>query len=409
MASVHILYYSYTKNSDGTSPIVIQVYTDKRIKRTLANVRPDQWDPKQKRVKPKSHPNYAVINIKISNEYNRVEALILNNKFDLKRDFIDYFDNLKAGIDPKTVPVEKPKSFKEIVPLYIASLKSGHSMVGYQARLNYFIRESGIGDIRSSQITKEHIDRFIKFMADKGNKRSTMRTQLKIIRYASTFAEKNGYDSKSAAVHNYPLPIAERSLKLKLNKEELSRFKAVDLSDDPRLQQIQDMFLLAVYLRGMRAGDVIQLRQDYFKNGRIVYESGKTKKMFNIKLIPEATEIVNKYLDGRTYLFTFFKWKENKGFDDETNKKARAKHVSSIETVLNAGLKIIAKEKAGLTKNVSFHIARHIFAKMAIDKVKDFNLSMDLVGHSNIEEHERYIRELSQDEELDNAADDIFS
>jgi len=46
---------------------------------------------------------------------------------------------------------------------------------------------------------------------------------------------------------------------------------------------------------------------------------------------------------------------------------------------------------------------------MAIDKVKDFNLSMDLVGHSNIEEHERYIRELSQDEELDNAADDIFS
>lgn len=400
MATVHIIYYSYTKNADGTSPIVIQVYAGKRIKRTIANVKPEQWDSRAKKVKPKSHPNYAVINIKISNEFNRIESLILNNKFDLQRDFIDYFDNLKVGIDPETAPVDKPKSFKEIVPLYIASLKSGFSMVSYESRLNYFMDVAKIGNIRSSEITKEHIDRFIKHHTDKGNKRATLRTQLKIVRYASSFAALMKYDTKSDAVHGFKLPNKERAFKRKLTKEELARFKAVVLPEGSKIKEVQDMFIFAVVLRGMRAGDIIQLRQDYFNDGRIIYESGKNKKLFNIKLVPEAVEIVNRYLDGRPYLFTFFKFIENP--------MERAKHVSNIEANVNSKLKIIAK-KASISKNVSFHIARHTFSRMVGEKIKDFNISMDLIGHSNMEEHELYMRELSQDDELDNAADDIFS
>ena len=400
MPSVKIIHYTNKINSDGTSPVIIQIIDGKVYKRTLANVFTNQWNDETKRVIPRSHPNYATINIRISNEYNRIESLILSNTFQLQRDFIDYFDK-KETEQPKT-----GLTFKQLIPLYISQLKSGQTMVGYESRLNYFVDNAVIGDLRLSEIKKYHMDKFIKFMTDKGNRRSTMRTNLNIINYVATFAIKHGYDTKPEAL-NFQKPIPERSLKNKLTKDELEAFKAVVLPEGSKIKEIQDMFMLAVYLRGMRIGDVIQLRQDYFKEGRIRYESHKNKKVFNIKLIPEAIEIVNRYLDGREHLFTFFNHKDNPALSLERNLKNKAIHISAISANINGKLKIIA-EKAKITKNVSFHIARHIFAVLAIAKVKDFNISMDLLGHSNIKEHQLYIREISEAEDLDNAADEIF-
>lgn len=399
MFKAHFIHYTHKVNSDGTSPIIIQI---QKKRRTLANVLPSQWDGEQ--VKPRSHPHYAAINKKILNEKNRIGNLIYENKFDLQRDFIDYFDNLKTG---NTTPQKDKKTILDIIPLYISSLKSGHSMIAYEARLKYFAREAGVEHLSLSEIKKEHMDRFMSYMVGKGNMRSTMRTQLKIIRYLSSFAESAGIYPKNPVLHNFKLPIAERSFKTKLNTNEWETFKKYEV-DTPLKQEVKDMFMLAVYFRGMRIGDVIQLKQEYFKNGRFIYESGKNKKQFNIKLTPDAAQIVNKYLDGREYLFTLFKYKTKEHLSAEDNLKNRAKEVQSITTVVNKTLKNIGGD-AKIKTNISSHIGRHTFAKMAIEKVKDFNLSMDLIGHSNIKEHQLYIREISETEDLDKAADDIFS
>lgn len=402
MPTVKIIHYTPKVNSDGTSPVIIMVNDGTRKKRTIANVLPAQWDESKKRVISRSHPNYAIINIRISNEYNRIESLILSDNFDMQRDFVDYFDN-------EVTPDNNIPTFNDLIPLYISQLKSGQTMVGFESRLNYISLNAAIGHLPLSQIKKHHIDKFIKFMEDRGNRQSTMRFNLKLLRYIASFAVDNGYDTKPDCITNFPLPIAERSAKSKLTKDELEAFKAVDLTGDTKLRQIQDMFMLAVYLRGMRIGDVIQLRQDYFKDGRMNYESRKNKKQFDIKLRPEAIEIIERYADKRTHLFTFFKHVDDPLATREKNLKDRAKHISSISVIVNAGLKEIAgKAKPVITKPISTHIARHTFAKMAIDTVKDFNLSMDLVGHSNIKEHQLYIREISEAEDLDNAADEIF-
>jgi len=419
MPSVKIIHYTNKINADGTSPVVISVYDGKPYKRTLANVTPEQWDEKNNRVKPRSIRNYALINIKISNELNRVEQLILTNKFNLQRDFIDYFENLKKGIEPEQK--KEGLSFKEICKLYVSSLKSGASMVVYEHKLNRFIKYSGIGDLRSSEITKKHVEAFVK--KHDNCTRSTVRMYLKIVRFASSFAAREKLDTKSEDLHGYKLPKAGRSIKTKLTKEEIAAFKKVEATGQKK--QAQDMFMLAIYLRGMRIGDVIQIKQSQFKNGRYVYESEKSEHLFNIKLVPDALEIVNRYLDGREYLFTFFNWKETEFIENkflsaeenlallakhrEENLKSRAKHISSIVTRINGMLKEIAAE-AGITKTASTHIAKHSFSRLAIERAKgDLNLSMDLVGHSDLKEHQKYIFELTRDEELDAAADDMFS
>ncbi|MEB0262285.1 tyrosine-type recombinase/integrase [Mucilaginibacter sp. 10I4] len=404
MFTVHIIHYTHKVNANGTSPVTIQV---KKKKRTLANILPTQWNDEKKRVITKSHPNYATINIKIAEEYNRVEQLILNGTFDLQSDFIDYFDN-KDGGELKVANTGSTLSFKDLCKLYISSLKSGQSMVSYEPRLNDFIKTAGIGDLALHQITRKHLDKYIQSMVDAKNMRSTMRTKLKIVRFVSSFAEKVKRGVKNPILHEDQLPTPERSFKKKLVRAELSGFKDFKINDDPLGIEVQDMFLLAIYLRGMRIGDVIQLRQDYFQDGRLIYESGKNKKAFNIKLIPDALSIVAKYLDGREYLFTLFNFKYNEAQSLELNMKSRAKHVKDITSRVNKKLKEIGND-AGLTKKISTHIARHTFAKMAIESVKDFNLSMDLIGHSNIKEHQLYIREISEAEDLDAAADNIFS
>jgi len=58
--------------------------------------------------------------------------------------------------------------------------------------------------------------------------------------------------------------------------------------------------------------------------------------------------------------------------------------------MINKYLKIIA-EKAGITKNVTFHIARHSFARIAKDKAVDNLHLKNILGHSDITITERYM------------------
>lgn len=407
MPSVNIIYYTHKVNSDGSSPVVIQIIDGQPKKRTLANVFKHQWNEDALRVKPKTHPNYAAINILISDEYNRIEKLIINGEFDLKRDFIDYFDRKKKK---PSKPMEKTTglSFAEIGKLYIKSLNSGASMLTYESRINFFIELNQLGNLKASEITKEHIDKYVKWQRDKGNMDSTIRTNIKIIRFPASFAVKHEYDTMSPHLQTYPLPRAANAIKKKLTKEQVQVFKEVKIDlDKPKIkakyEEVQDMFLLAIYLRGMRIGDVIQIKQADFKNGRYFYTSAKSETGFDIKLVPQAQEIVNKHLDGREYLFNWFKWIESPELSNQENKKSRAQHIKTITANINKILKQISKNNA-----LSTHMAKHTFGKMTIDAVKDINKSMDMLGHTSMAAHQTYIRELSKTEELDNAADKIF-
>jgi len=63
---------------------------------------------------------------------------------------------------------------------------------------------------------------------------------------------------------------------------------------------------------------------------------------------------------------------------------------------------------ADIKKPLSSHIARHTFARMAIDKVKNPMVTMELLGHSSLSVHQAYLNDIRKDDQLDNAADEIF-
>jgi len=132
------------------------------------------------------------------------------------------------------------------------------------------------------------------------------------------------------------------------------------------------------------------------------------KNIVGCKLIPKAQKIIDKYYGKHDRLFPFFKLKIDPKWSEFELRYRTMKQKECATAKINRYVKIVA-EKAGIDKHISSHIARHTFARMAIDKVNNPMLSMDLLGHKSLAVHQAYLNDIRKDDILDAAADDIFS
>lgn len=219
-----------------------------------------------------------------------------------------------------------------------------------------------------------------------------------ILRYSSKGVTK---DIKAVTV------ATTKSLKQKLTSQELTNLVALELPEDSLLAATRDLFLLQIYLRGVRIGDLLQAYSRNFAEGRFIYTDDKTGKEYDIKLIPQAMAIVERYKGRYDRLFPFFTWSPNKKSTKWDNERDRLKHKEVCTSVVNAQLKVLAV-MAGIKKPLSSHIARHTYARMAIDKIKNPMITMELLGHSNLNIHQGYLNDIRKTDELDDANDDIF-
>lgn len=70
---------------------------------------------------------------------------------------------------------------------------------------------------------------------------------------------------------------------------------------EPRQRQYLDMFILIFCLMGINITDLCALTPSDLSDGRISYRRAKTGKLYDIKVEPEAMEIINRHR-GKAYL-----------------------------------------------------------------------------------------------------------
>lgn len=204
--------------------------------------------------------------------------------------------------------------------------------------------------------------------------------------------------------------------KEKLTMDEIMAIKGLKLDQGAMLWHCRNYFLFSFYCAGMRAGDLIQLRQSNIHNGRLQYAMGKTDRIRDIKLLPEAIEILNHYmnldqpttdyifplLDNRARYAVAVTSEDRMKLQPEV-KKRLLQQVNSKNSLINKYLGKIA-EMAGINKKLTFHIARHSFANIARQKKANvFDISKTL-GHSSIKITEAYLSNfdtISQDETME--------
>lgn len=389
-STIKIILFKGKTYTDGSHPIMLQYTKNGNIKRKVIHrCKPQDWDSKSGRVKPKS-PNSAYINNHISEIFAEAEKELFKVKQGLS-ETISIFNGTNNLTVADAIEMERTRLVKLMKPTPHAQLGAYIEQMGHLA--NTLAIHANIKWFTS----------LIDLYKDLNNQPATIEKKVKHIR---RILAKYSDQEISKEVKELKI-VVPKALKQKLNAVEMDAIATISLKEDTNIAIARDIFMLQIYLRGVRIGDIIQAHNEQFIDGKFSYISEKTGKEMYIKLVPQALAIIEKYRNRFNRLFPFFDWKYDNKLSKFDNERIRLKHKESCTTLVNNNLRRIAA-KLGLKKPLSTHIARHTFARMAIDKINNPMVTMELLGHSSLAIHQAYLNDIRKDDVLDAAADDIF-
>jgi len=392
-ASIRLHLYTSKEYANGTYPIVLMhTINGKRSKRVLGACTEADWDLKKLRVRPLAK-DAVKINKVIAIEYAKAEQAI----FDLNQGRITTDEAL--GVRGAIL------TLGGAMDLELARLEREFKS-GYYDKIKAIQKQIPDLTIPIEEIDEKWFSSFIRRMGSVkvGNSNNTIKKKIKLLRGLILRYSSKGVTREIKAV----TITTTRTVKQKLTGAELNALEDLELEEYSQLEAARDLFLMQVYLRGIRVGNVLQARAAQFKEGRFYYKADKTGLEQSVKLIENAVIIVDYWSKkGYDKLFPFFTWKPKKSLSPFKNERERLKTKEICTTVVNKYLKQLGV-MAGIRKPLTSHIARHTFARMAIDKINNPMITMELLGHSSLAVHQAYLNDLRKDDVLDAAADDIF-
>ena len=152
----------------------------------------------------------------------------------------------------------------------------------------------------------------------------------------------------------------EQTEKRSLSLEQMRRLASMPLK--PFQERYRDTFMLVFMLIGINSIDLSRLKE--VKNGRISYKRGKTHKIYDIRVEPEAQAIIDRY-KGKEHLLNWF--------DSVKNYRNYANRA-------NLSLHDIGKEFGA--EGFTVYWARHTWATFAAElDIPEDTISLAL-GHS---------------------------
>lgn len=172
--------------------------------------------------------------------------------------------------------------------------------------------------------------------------------------------------------------VSERSLDL-ITHEELQRLLNSPKGTD--LKNLRDKAILELlFSTGLRVSEIHSLRSDINLQSDELSIRGKGGKVRVVFISPEAKKAVKEYLSARKdmndALFV--------QFTRETKGKQKTKDVDALS---KRGFERIIKQhaiKAGISKKVTPHTMRHLFATDLLSNGADLRSVQALLGHSSI-------------------------
>jgi integrase len=204
--------------------------------------------------------------------------------------------------------------------------------------------------------------------------------------------------------HGFSRMKESKSNKTRLSYQQIQAIEALELQSGwPAVTR--DAFLFSFYNAGIRFGDVARLQWKHIVDGRLKYNMAKTSTGKNIKLLPPALAILNKYrpAESNPEGFIFPILKPGRDYSDAMYLK---KQISSKNVMANTHLKKIAAA-AGIQEHISFHVSRHSFADYARTSGMNIYDISKALGHSDIQITQGYLKSFDETS-LDSSMQELF-
>ncbi len=241
-------------------------------------------------------------------------------------------------------------------------------------------------------LTVEIIEDYILWRKERGNTNDTINKTLTPIFKAVKKMARLGWIKKEIAdeILELYLPTQVKSLSKPtdevdyLTPEQVKQLiEFTEQSKYPRTKELMDMFLFSVHCGGMRFSDVCTLRwvevnleQRIIKHLQVKNHT-KRPVVLNLPITTECMKILERWI-GRYDNFVYGMLPDEFDLDDCEKLKLT---INSRNKTMNQSLQCMG-EKMNLPFRLHFHIARHTFASLALNRGVDVKSISYLMGHS---------------------------
>lgn len=313
---------------------------------------------------------------------NYLQALKSNLGFELRRfKQIIYFLDFNVGEFTVDDIVElfqkrsKGETFCSFTKSTIATLKrlgKIRTSETYACTLKSFMQFRGGTDLPFEGIDSELMQSYESYLKNRGIIPNTTSFYMRILRAIyNRDVEKDLIMQQNPFKHVYTG--VDKTVKRAIDLKYIKKIKNINLSAQPKLEVVRDMFLFSFYTRGMSFVDLAFLRKKDLSNGILTYRRRKTGQLLRVKWERCMQVVVDKYYTKDTqYLLPIIK---NRAMPE------RNQYISA-STTYNHHLKTIG-EMVGVTTALTMYVARHSWASVARSANIPLSIISESMGHDS--------------------------
>ncbi len=376
-----LFYVNGSKEKNGIVPIMGRVTINGSVaqfscKQTIPKA---LWDAKGNRAKGKSIEardiNHALDNIKaqIIKHYQRISdreayvtAEMVRNAY---QGIGSEYETLLGAFDKDNATFQKRVGTDRVKGTYMARVRARNHVAAF-IKANY--KRS---DLSMLELTPDFIKEFAVFLStDRGLQNGSIWTNCMWLKGVVMRAHFNGLIPRNPFAQFHISPnIKEREY---LTEEELKTLMTHEFAD-AKLSYIRDIFVFASFtalsfvdVKGLTTDDIVEVNGEKW----ILSKRHKTKVPFQVKLLDIPLQIIKRYEEFQT----------DKSVFPNLNYWSICKP-----------LKKMIKE-CGITKDISFHCARHGFATLALSQGMPIESVSRVLGHTNIVTTQLYAKITTQ-------------
>jgi integrase len=355
---------------DGSHPLMLvlsQNTTRKRINLGLALL-PDQWDGQR----VVNHPNEQVMNTELARIRYAAEEALLSLPVTEREQMGKVYPVVAQAVTGKQ-PGHKPR---HLLVQHMRTFADGHpnkrtSMSYYHTISRMEAYDPQVERLALDDVSVAWLMDFDMFMAKTAKSANSRSIHLRNIRAAINDAINReltvNYPFRRFKIKSQPTP--HRAMTV----EQLRKFIAADVL--PHEQRYKDMFLLMFYLCGLAPVDLFGITEQV--GGRITTLRSKTSQPIDIRVEPEAMEIIERY-KGKGKLLDIG-WNNYDDFLKHMNRALKSLGGLSYEyrKTKDGKMRVVAVRKV-TWPGLSAYWARHTWASIA----NSIGISVDVIGQA---------------------------
>lgn len=299
MATIRIYLDKRKPRQDGTCPLRLAInhHQDTAFITLGQYVNPAKWDARAQKAVGSAGRSLNVYLLNRLNIYTEaLREVTASTDYSPNVSASELRDLLQRHLDPQE---EHGPLFVDILKKIIETRTTNSTMRVYGALLaNVQKFDPEVGGLALDDITRDWVYRFGVWLQKKGLSHNT-RTE-----YISRLLSVYHYALDNELTTRYPFRRMKlrREATIKRNLSPDALRSVFEAKVKPVSQKWVDTFKLSFLLIGMNFSDMMGAKSTDVHNGRLEFHRRKTRRLYSIKIEPEAWAIIRKYSGGQHLL-----------------------------------------------------------------------------------------------------------